>query len=498
MLWSEILLKMGKKKSTADWINEAEAIWGNKFDYSRAVYRTGRDKITIGCPNCGFIEVIAGNHITSQPTRQPAGCDTCRRAEAAEKLLKPFSQMVDDARKVHGNRYEYFEESYDGAKGTMEMLCPIHGIVPMIPDTHINMKAGCRECGKTKKASETLVARFKDLQNKIVSLSDNTVTLSFDGFKGQNFDANFKCRKHGNFIRKPIQSLLTRHPCVHCLRDLPNGSNALSASQISKKVSKLDGKFEIQSIEGDGKLARIQIVCLENQNHNPLNITTLDNLYGRSFACPKCAHKAGQPKRTESIRKQQDKKRGERGEEWMLAALKFHGHKYDYSKSDYVGAHTELLIGCPTHGFFTQLAGRHLSAGCRQCADEELKGRYTETYFKRYPEETKAPAILYHIKFSLFGNQYFKVGITKTSVENRFSAASGKGIKYTTIKTIDLQLEEAFRREQKILELSPKTVQTSFSQEQKTFLRLIRVGTSELIDDLLPAHILDEYFSHQI
>ena len=489
---------MGKKKSTTDWIKEAKAIWGNKFDYSKAVYTTGRDKITIGCQNCGFIEVVAGNHVISNATRQPAGCDACRRAEAAQQLTKPFSQMVEDARKVHGDRYEYFEESYNGAKGTMEMLCPIHGIVPMIPDSHINRKAGCRECAKKKKATETLATRFKDLKDKIAILSDNTVILSFDGFKGQNFNANFTCTKHGNFVRKPIQSLLTRHPCIHCVKDLPNGSNTLSASQISSRIEKLDGKFKIKSIEGEGKLASIQIICMEDESHNPLNSTTLDKLYGKNFACPKCAHQAGQPKRTESIRKMQDTKRVERGEEWRLAALKFHGNKYDYSKSDYVDAHSEILIGCPTHGFFTQTAGRHLSAGCRQCADEELKGRYTKTYFKRYPEEKTTPALLYHIKFSLFERQYFKVGITKTSVENRFSAASGKGVEYTILKTIALRLEEAFRREQKILEISPKTVQTSFSQQQRTFLKLIRVGTSELIDNQLSADILHEYFSNQI
>jgi hypothetical protein len=495
MLLIEMLRKMGRKKSTADWIKEAKAIWGNKFDYSKAVYITRRDKITIGCRNCGFIEVIAGNHIISNATRQPAGCDTCRRAEAAQKLIKPFSQMVDDARKVHGDRYEYFEESYKGAKATMEMLCPTHGIVPMIPDTHINRKAGCRECAKTKKATETLATRFTELQDKIATLSQNTVTLSFDGFKGQNFDANFKCAKHGNFNRKPIQSLLTRHPCIYCLKDLPNSSNTLSASQISKRVEKLDGKFEIQSIEGEGKLAKIKILCLENKSHNPLNSTTLENLYGKSFACPKCAHEAGQPKRTESIRKLQDTKRVERGEEWRLAAIKFHGHKYDYSKSNYIDAHTEVLIGCPVHGFFSQIAATHLSAGCRLCADEELKGRYTETYFERYPEEKIVPALLYHIKFSLFGKCYFKVGITKTSVQKRFSAASGKGVVYKIIKTTNLHLYEAFWREQKILDLSPKTIQTTFTQEQKDFLKLIRIGTSELIDYQLSNAVLQEYYS---
>ena len=489
-----ILLVMGKKKNTSEWIAEARAIWGNEFDYSRALYRTGREKITIGCRNCGFIEVIASNHVTSQKTRKPAGCNICNRAKAARKLTKPFAQMVLEARKIHGNRYEYLEHTYRGAKNLMQMVCPVHGKVDMTPDSHINRKSICIECGKTKKASDTLATRYLDLQKKISRLSHETVKLSFSSFKGQNFVAKFSCKEHGEFLRKPIQSILTRHPCPECLRELPNGSMLLSEKEIAARVNKLEGNFQINSIVGKGKLAKINISCLENNNHNPIPTRTLDNIYGKKFACPKCSHEAGQPLRTKNVKQAIDKKRSERARIWKEAASSFHKNKYDYSKSEYRDAHSEVLIGCPTHGIFSQTAGSHLSKGCKKCANENLKGRYTHTYFERYPDEKIKPAKLYYVRFSIFEKQIFKIGITINDISERFNMATGRGIRYQLLAYKELPLYRAFLREQEILASVSKSIQNELDEEQCDEFRKARIGITELIDAKLEDDILRKYF----
>ena len=52
-----------------------------------------------------------------------------------------------------------------------------------------------------------------------------------------------------------------------------------------------------------------------------------------------------------------------------MRAREVHGDKYDYSKSVYVSATTNLTIICPTHGEFEQRPANHnLGHGCRACA----------------------------------------------------------------------------------------------------------------------------------
>ena len=61
-----------------------------------------------------------------------------------------------------------------------------------------------------------------------------------------------------------------------------------------------------------------------------------------------------------------------------LAALEFvtkaklaHGDDYSYAKVVYKNSKTRVIITCPSHGDFEQVAGHHLSGhGCKACADD--------------------------------------------------------------------------------------------------------------------------------
>ena len=57
-------------------------------------------------------------------------------------------------------------------------------------------------------------------------------------------------------------------------------------------------------------------------------------------------------------------------EEFIGKAVKIHGNKYDYSKiGNSLGVRDKVIIICPEHGEFLQLAGNHLKGrGCKKCA----------------------------------------------------------------------------------------------------------------------------------
>lgn len=55
-------------------------------------------------------------------------------------------------------------------------------------------------------------------------------------------------------------------------------------------------------------------------------------------------------------------------EEFIKRANKIHGDKYDYSKSNYVHGRTKIIITCPIHGEFEQIAHSHIEGrGCKKC-----------------------------------------------------------------------------------------------------------------------------------
>ncbi len=61
--------------------------------------------------------------------------------------------------------------------------------------------------------------------------------------------------------------------------------------------------------------------------------------------------------------------------EWITRAKQIHGSRFDYAKSEYIGAHKPIVIVCRAHGDFIQRAGKHLEGqGCRRCnSDSQLK-----------------------------------------------------------------------------------------------------------------------------
>lgn len=61
--------------------------------------------------------------------------------------------------------------------------------------------------------------------------------------------------------------------------------------------------------------------------------------------------------------------------EFIARAIAVHGDRYDYSKTIYVNNSTKVCIICPEHGEFWQLPGNHLKYNCQKCAGNYLKSK---------------------------------------------------------------------------------------------------------------------------
>lgn len=60
---------------------------------------------------------------------------------------------------------------------------------------------------------------------------------------------------------------------------------------------------------------------------------------------------------------------------------KIHNFKYDYSKTKYTLSRNKILITCPKHGDFYQVANSHLRGmGCKRCGDLDKNRIYNKKY----------------------------------------------------------------------------------------------------------------------
>ena len=57
--------------------------------------------------------------------------------------------------------------------------------------------------------------------------------------------------------------------------------------------------------------------------------------------------------------------------DFITRAIKLHGHKYDYTKTNYINTKTKIIITCPIHQDFLQFPFNHLQReGCPKCAHQ--------------------------------------------------------------------------------------------------------------------------------
>jgi hypothetical protein len=480
---------MAKKLTNEEFVFRAQAVHGLSYDYSLANYIETGTSVKIICPKPGHGEFKCSprNHLRPVNAR---GCPKCGRERQIKAATKPFDLFWSEAQVIHGGKYRYLAETYNGAKVNMGIVCEKHGRFQQSPDSHLR-GAGCPKC-----AREALTDRYRGQHARAVAesvkgLSEDMVELDIPSYKGQNAEANFSCKLHGEFCRRVISALLTTNPCPECARiaqhNFPQDAESLKGAILLA----LGSGYTVEPFEYAGRNTEV-VLCCGNSEHPPLK-RIVGNI-SRVRGCPTCGQQAASKKRQEAIRRLAKESRVDRFEAWLAAAIETHGEKFDYSHVDYRTAREKVKIICSVHGQFLQSPADHLAGGCRKCADADLKGRYTDEFFKKHPEAGYQPALLYYLRLRFHEASFYKVGITINDVAKRHAMLNTlPGLKLDTLAEAPMTLREAYETEQKI-QLEHGDRSRSQLPFTKYIQRQIRVGPSECFLRPLTAEMFAKYF----
>ena len=98
-----------KLKTTEEFINDSKKIHGNKYDYSKVVYKGSKSKVCIICPIHGEFWQTPNNHLHLR------GCPKCAKITMSNKFIKQNEQFILEANHKHNNKYDYSKIEYKGA-----------------------------------------------------------------------------------------------------------------------------------------------------------------------------------------------------------------------------------------------------------------------------------------------------------------------------------------------------------------------------------------------
>ena len=139
-----------KKTTIHDFLVRSQKVHGEKYDYSKVVYKGVDQHVTIVCPIHGEFSQIAYEHTKGR------GCKQCGIVAAAKTKHKNTATFIEKAKKVHGDKYDYSSTNYTAAKDKLTIVCPDHGPFEQLASGHLS-GYGCKQCtsyGKGRVSSD--------------------------------------------------------------------------------------------------------------------------------------------------------------------------------------------------------------------------------------------------------------------------------------------------------------------------------------------------------
>lgn len=150
---------MRKRKTTAEFIEQARAIHGDKYDYSKTDYKGAKNKVCIICNEVdefgkvhGEFQQTPDNHVNSRQ-----GCPKCAR-----NVPLTTQEFIAKAKLVHGNLYDYSKVNYVNYFTNVTIICQEHGEFEQLPSNHLRNE-GCPKCSQSK--GEKLIAAILQSMN---------------------------------------------------------------------------------------------------------------------------------------------------------------------------------------------------------------------------------------------------------------------------------------------------------------------------------------------
>jgi len=182
-----------KRLTQNEFIEKTKKIHGNIYDYSKAQYKTGNDKVTIICKEHGEFEQMASTHLSG------SGCKYCGIKLQSDKHKKNTDYFIDKAKEVHGDKYDYSKVQYKTMHDKVTIICKEHGEFEQNTQNHLNGQ-GCPQ-NRYNKISKSLRLNVDVAFNKIKEMHGNLYEYYDFNNCYKNYRSKIKiiCKKHGIF-----------------------------------------------------------------------------------------------------------------------------------------------------------------------------------------------------------------------------------------------------------------------------------------------------------
>ena len=120
---------------------------------------------------------------------------------------KTTEQFIEEAKKIHGNEYDYSKVDYINNRTKLGIICTKHGEFWQSPRQHLRGQ-GCPKCGAFKNRKYTVKVKpngkkysTEEFINKLKEIYGDKYDYSKVEYTNRNSKIILICKKHGEFVK---------------------------------------------------------------------------------------------------------------------------------------------------------------------------------------------------------------------------------------------------------------------------------------------------------
>ncbi len=245
---------------------------GDRYDYSKVVYVRVRDRVIITCKEHGDFEQRADTHLSG------SGCVKCSGAHQYST-----AEWIIEAKKVHGDRYDYSKTVYVRSKDKVIITCKTHGDFEQTPSSHLAGR-GCAKCGEESMA----VKQSEESKDSFIEKARAVHGGRYDYLKTVYVRSRDKviitCKEHGDF-NQVANYHLQGDGCPKC-----RGLNKTSKEWIIEAADIHGDCYDYSKVVYVRARDKVIIAC---KTHGCFEQSADNHLRGQG--CPSCEFDRSQP-----------------------------------------------------------------------------------------------------------------------------------------------------------------------------------------------------------
>lgn len=191
-----------RKLKREDVIERFIAVHGDRYDYSKVEYVNFHTKVCIICPKHGEFWQSPSEHFRGR------GCPECGKNRKSVFFRKDVDVFIEQANKIHSNKYDYSKVEYVNTHTKVCIICPKHGEFWQTPNSHLRGRGCPECYNESRiittddiinDAKKTHGERYDYSKTEYKSMRDKICVICHKKDKDGN--------EHGEFWQMPLQHI---------------------------------------------------------------------------------------------------------------------------------------------------------------------------------------------------------------------------------------------------------------------------------------------------